>query len=126
MIARGASLVLLLAVWTSLVPVASAQSPVDPQSLVGDWQGTWKPQASTKRNRTGSYHLSVERVEGARVSGKVLKVDDKLTEEKTFTGRLNGNVLTYGTVELTVDGARMSGKSGAGRGGFDIELQKSN
>ena len=105
------------------VSAASAQSLIDPQSLVGEWQGTWKGRTGNRETSSG-YSLTVERVDGDKVSLKVLSIEQAVREEQSVQGRLNGNVLTYGRVTLTIDGNRMTGKSSAGRG-REIELMKS-
>ena len=119
---QGLPLALLVVTSSLFTCLAFAQSSVDPQSLIGEWQGTWKGRAGN-RETSGGYTLTVERVDGDKVSLKVLSVEQKAREERSVEGKLNGNVLTYGPVELTIDGTTMRGKSSAGRG-RDIELMK--
>lgn len=51
-------------------------------------------------------------------------VEEKPREERSVKRRLKGHVVTYGSVELTIDGNRMTGKSSAGLG-RDLKLTKS-
>jgi hypothetical protein len=120
---------LLTLAWMALVlttflsaSVAFAQTANDPQSLLGEWQGTWRGRVGPDE-RSGQYHLTVERIDGNKAALKALRVTAKVNEERSVTGKLNGNVLTYGSVELMIDGKVMRGRSSAGRG-FDIELTK--
>jgi hypothetical protein len=61
---------------------------------------------------------------GWRQDLKVSSVEEKPREERSVKRRLKGHVVTYGSVELTIDGNRMTGKSSAGLG-RDLKLTKS-
>ena len=108
----------------SLASSAWPQSSPDPQSLVGDWWGSWRARAQKGR---GDYALTIERVEGAQVHGRA-KATGPWKADFEFTGRIDGKKLTFGredaATELVIDGKRMFG---AFRGTItrDIELVKS-
>jgi hypothetical protein len=119
---RRPVLVFAIMTWLLSMSAASAQSAVDPQSLVGEWQGSWKGRVDSSE-RSGSYFLIVERVDAGVVSLRVLRVTGKATDERSIKGKLTGNVLTYGPVTLTIENNTMRGKSSAGRGS-EIELRK--
>jgi hypothetical protein len=81
--------VLLVAI---VVPVAWSQTPsVDPQALIGRWSGTWTGAHQAKHR--GKYYLTIERVEGEKVSGKRVITGRKETESKVY-GRLSTLTLT--------------------------------
>jgi hypothetical protein len=113
-----------------LVAVASAQTPFDPQSLVGEWQGQWTTFRSLWLGRgfaeSGHYYLTVQSVVGNKVHLRVLAVTKKPRDEREYEGELDGNVLTYGGRgnQLTIDGATMKGWSRTLKDGADIELTK--
>ncbi len=100
------------------------QSSPDPESLVGEWWGSWRARAQKGR---GDYALTIERVEGAQVHGRA-KTTGPWKADFEFTGRVEGKKLTFGredaATELVIDGKRMFG---AFRGTItrDIELVKS-
>jgi hypothetical protein len=125
----GCSAMFLLATLTYLVPAASSQAPADPQSLVGEWQGQWKRTKAMgrKAGTGGTYHLTIDRVEGNKVYFKELAVTEKARDERQLTGVLNGNTLTYGdqgNFQLTIEGSKMTGTSRTFQGGSEIELTK--
>lgn len=110
----------------ALTPPAWPQTPLDPQSLIGEWRGSW---TSTQMHRaraasaSGQYYLTIEKVEGNKVHGRAEIIGR--TEFK-FVGTLDGNRLTFGQdtiTELVIDGDHMRGSS---RGTFarDITLSK--
>src|SRR5437667_8127745 len=70
-----------------------AQAAVDPQSLVGEWNGSWVDKHQGKAN--GQYSLTIEKVEGNQVHGRV-EVRAGRTREFKFVGTLEGNRLTFG------------------------------
>jgi hypothetical protein len=97
---------------------AWAQAPgVDPQSLIGQWSGSWTGAALAKAN--GKYYLKIERVEGAKVFGTG-EVSGHKNTEFPLSGTLSGNQLTYGKTTLTIDGNHMTGKGQS----MDISLTK--
>ena len=102
-------LALGLVVGTIATPARSQSGALDPQSLVGQWSGEWVGGANQKAN--GRYYLTIEKVEGNKVSGKG-QVLGRRTTEFTIGGTLDGNRLSYGKTVLTVDGDRMNGQDG--------------
>ena len=109
------------------VPASLAQNVApEPQSLVGQWIGTWTEKSEAKVN--GRYYLAIERVEGNRVFGRgeVYSGPGKGKTEFNFVGTLQGNRLTYGrdqVADLTIDGDRMEGTS-TGRTNSRVKLNK--
>jgi hypothetical protein len=96
--------VLIVAV---VVSGAWAQTPsLNPQALLGRWSGSWIGAHQAKHS--GKYYLTIERVEGDKVSGKREISGRKETESKV-SGRLSGNLLTFGKTALTIDGDEMRG-----------------
>ncbi len=114
---------LLFAVLIIAVSVpAFPQAPLDPQSLVGEWRGSWK---ASHGHAKGDYSLIIERIDGQQVYGRVKMPESKKAEFR-LVGRLEGNRLTFGekgATELFIDGRRMSGAS-RGTIGRDITLWK--
>ncbi len=92
---------------------AEAQA-VDPQSLIGEWQGTWN--LANPKGVNGQYYLTIKTVEGNKVQGRVERsnVRKGITPDFNFTGTLTGNVLKFqagpSNTELTIDGNQMSGE----------------
>jgi hypothetical protein len=127
---QALSVMFLLVVTSSLMPVALAQTPaVDPQSLVGEREGQWKATKTTGRRAAtgGRYYITVHRVDGNKVYFKELAVTPKAREEREREGVLNGNVLTYGSegnFRFTIAGPKMTGESRTFQGGSEIELTK--
>ena len=80
--------------------------PLDPQSLVGQWVGSWVNAHEGKLN--GKYYLTIDRVVGEKVFGKGEFVGRTTTEFK-IGGTLSCNLLTFGRTTLTVDGNQMRG-----------------
>ena len=83
------------------VPVNSCAQPLEPQSLIGEWIGTWQGKLASV---SGSYRLTIQRIDGEKVRGHV-ETSGERGENRTFpiTGVLRGNHLTYGTSNYTVD-----------------------
>src|SRR5262245_33925447 len=95
----------------ALVPAALAQNVApEPQSLVGQWIGTWIDKSEEKRN--GPYYITIERVDGNKVFGRGEVHSRPGKTEFKFVGTLEGNRLTYGrdnVIDLAIDGDRMEG-----------------
>ena len=95
----------------TLTTPAWPQTPLDPQSLVGEWGGAW-----TEKHRhyvNGQYYLWIEKVEGNKVYGRG-EVSGRPSTEFTFLGALDGSRLTFGrtaTTELLIEGDQMRGSS---------------
>ena len=105
---------------------AWSQEALDPQSLVGEWGGSWINKH--QRGFTGQYHLIVEKVAGNKVYGQVT-ISGRDTAQFKIVGTLAGNRLTFGTqnpTELLIEGKQMKGAAqGAGRAApLDITLTK--
>jgi hypothetical protein len=116
--------------------LANRNRDFDPQSLVGEWVGSW-----TKAGMIGAggpsggpYRMTIRRVEGSRVFGH-LDFSVKQTVDLDFVGTLDGNRLTYGRTQLTIYGGdnlmQMRGASLGGtpealgnKIGLDIVLNK--
>ena len=118
-----AAIVLTAAMAGAIAP-AVAQTPVDPQSLIGEWSGEWRWKSNQKMN--GAYTLTIEKVEGTDVSGEGQLRGRSNTEFK-FRGKLEGNHLTFGKeaqTDLVIDGKTMSGARTGGQNPIDIKLTK--
>ena len=106
--------------------LAFAQQPtLDPQSLVGNWAGTWK-----FNQARGDYYLTVSRIENGTYYGSAKYTGTQSNAPQEIVGKLEGDVFKYstntgGTVVLKVDGDKMTG-TGSGRSANAIEfsLQK--
>jgi hypothetical protein len=104
-------LLVVVFVVAMLATTSWSQTPaVDPQSLVGQWSGSWVGAHVAKTN--GRYYLTIERVEGDKVIGKG-EYTGKTTTEFKVNGRLSGNVLTFAKTELTIHDNQMSGSNSA-------------
>jgi hypothetical protein len=108
-----------LAMMTGLaLPRALAQS-VDPQSLVGEWVGTWTmgSEAAVKAD----YNMTITKVEGNQVHGRVERAGWGRTvpSEFDFVGTLEGDKLVLAdsthpgelTIYKTNYGTQMKGTS---------------
>jgi hypothetical protein len=105
---------------------AWSQAPLDPQSLIGDWNGSWTNKKAQGVN--GQYHLMIEQVNGKKVYGQV-EFSGSQTAQFKLLGTLDGNRLTFGgpnPTEFLIEGNQMKGSSqGAPRGNpWDITLMK--
>src|SRR2546425_13339271 len=91
------------------VAPATAQTPVDPQSLLGEWAGKWSGIWGTgSQTQSGDYVLKITKVQGEKVFGQV-EWTAKGMQKSNLVGNFDGRRLTYGTAELVVEGDRMSG-----------------
>src|SRR4030095_15449723 len=118
---------LAISVAAVVVPVAGVVAQnVDPQSLVGQWTGTWTEKSESKMN--GPYYITIERVDGNKVFGRAEVHSRSGKTEFQFVGTLQGNRLTYGrdnVADLTIDGNRMEGTA-LGRTNWRVKLNKQN
>jgi hypothetical protein len=117
---------LAISVAAVVVPVTGVVAQnVDPQSLVGQWTGTWTEKSQSKMN--GRYYITIEKVDGKRVFGRAeVHGSGSGKNEFQFVGTLEGNRLTYGrdnVTDLTIDGNRMEGTS-IGRHNWRLKLNK--
>ena len=124
-VVRTAAMVIVLVVAVvGLVLPAMAEAPVDPQSLVGEWSGEWRWKNNVKHN--GPYSLIIERVAGANVFGRG-EFRGRSNGEFKFTGKLEGNHLTFGRdlhTDLVIDGTSMTGSRTGGQAPLDLKLTK--
>ena len=103
-----------VAVVTGLtLPPALAQT-VDPQSLVGQWAGTWA--MTNEPGIQGTHNMTISKVDGNQVFGHVDRIGvgrAVATVHFDFVGTLDGDRLTFAgpahTVELTISGTDMRG-----------------
>jgi opacity protein-like surface antigen len=120
-----AGLAVSVAAALALVPAALAQNVApEPQSLVGQWIGTWTEKSEAKLN--GPYYIAIEKVDGNKVFGRGEVHSRSGKTEFKFVGTLEGNRLTYGrdnVVDLTIDGNRMEGTA-TGRTNWRVKLNK--
>jgi hypothetical protein len=116
MLRHRPNVVLLVMVVGGLLGVAvggHAQA-LDPQSLIGDWVGTWQGKLASQ---SGPYRLVIERVKGDKVQGHVETISGRVKQNAPtsfrIAGVVKGNHLTYGTsnyqVDLEVNGSEMRG-----------------
>ena len=120
---RGLVSVACFFILTAAPAAVWAQAAVDPQSLVGEWNGSWveKHRAIAK----GQYSLTIEKVEGNKVHGRG-EIRAGRTSEFKFVGTLEGNRLTFGRdtkTEFTIEGTQMRGSS-EGRASRSISINK--
>jgi hypothetical protein len=111
---------------TALTASAWSQAPLDGQSLVGEWSGSWRNK--NLGHVSGQYLLTIERVEGRRVHGQV-EITGPQNAQFRLLGTLDGNRLTFSgpnPTEFLIEGKQMKGSSqGATRGNpWDITLTK--
>ena len=101
---------------------------LDPQSLIGEWQGTWS--LASSRGTTGNYYITIKKVEGEKVYGRSERPAAGRTPEFNwnFVGTLAGNVVTVKAsdlaMELNVNGTSMTGWSLARGNRYDLNLTK--
>ena len=101
---------------------------LDPQALLGEWQGTWAMAAS--RSSTGNYYITINKVEGNKVHGRSERPATGKSGESNwnFVGTLAENVVIVKTpdlaMELTVSGKNMAGWSLVRGNRFDLNLAK--
>ena len=110
----------------TLVVSAASETPLDPQSLVGEWSGSWRD--TQKPGANGQYHLTVEEVKGDKVYGQVV-ISGRETLQFKLLGTLAGNRLTFSSANptvLVIEGNQMRGNSqGSVRANpMDIALMK--
>jgi hypothetical protein len=94
--------------FTIIAPLVRAQTPVDPQSLVGEWTGEWVWRA--RQTDHGPMSMTISKVEGNTVfaSGEY-RGGTRGMQSWTGKGTLDGNTLRIGKSTYTVDGNTMTG-----------------
>ena len=86
---------------------------IDPQSLIGFWEGAWHWRTGEQQGG-GQYYLTIDRIQGNKVFGSVL-VNGRGTRQFKVVGTVDGNRLTYDygrnmhTELQIVDDGRMEG-----------------
>ena len=99
-----------LALVTGLAP-PQALAQTDPQSLVGEWTGTWV--ATSERLAQGALNMTVTKVESNQVHGRFERDGwGKLPSARfDFVGTLEGDRLVFSgpgeSVDLTISGKQM-------------------
>jgi hypothetical protein len=93
---------LLTIVVVGLAALAEDQPIIDPQSLVGEWVGSWTKAGSIGAAPAGGpYRMTIRRVDRSRVFGHLV-ISRRRALELDFVGTLDGNRLTYARTELTI------------------------
>src|SRR5215813_5590514 len=102
------------AVVTGFTLQSALAQTVDPQSLVGQWAGTWA--MANEPGVQGTHNMTISKVGGNQVYGHVDRIGfgrAVATAHFDFVGTLDGDRLTFAgpahTVELTVSGTNMRG-----------------
>ena len=109
------------------LPAGAPAQELDPATLVGEWTGTWE--LSNQRGVTGPYYLTVKKVEGGKVHGRVERPGIKVAQpDFDFVGTVSGNVLSFrpqglARTDLTVTGNEMRGATITSPR-LDIQLSK--
>lgn len=131
---RVTTLAGLIALLATLLPGATPAQVTDAQ-LRGVWSGEWKveqaPGIQTTPSRgqptSGSYQITIDRVDNGKVYGQIQQAGVTPQEYK-FLGKLDGNVLSYGTeryqTSLTIDDDRMKGTMLGGTMPWQISVRK--
>jgi hypothetical protein len=121
-----ATLAMLLVLTIVPTPSAWSQAPsLDPQSLVGEWSGSWTTAGAVQSTRSGRYYLTIEKVVGDKVHGTG-RVEGRGGRDFNFLGTLAGDHLKFGeanVADLVVSGNQMRGKI-QGRVNWDVDLLK--
>jgi len=95
----------------TLTVSAGSQTRLDPQSLVGEWSGSWIDRQRPGAN--GQYHLKIDEVKGDKVYGQVF-ISGRESVQFKLSGTLEGNRLTFGSANPTVfliEGNQMKGNA---------------
>ena len=99
-----------------------ADTPFDSQSLVGEWEGSW-----TWMHINDRIYISIFKVKGAVVEGKVEAMGSQCFREEKFKGMLEGNTLKIETsrasATLVISDGKMKGTSRCDRDS-SVELTK--
>lgn len=127
------STLVFLVLLASLLP-----AQVSDAQLIGEWVGTWTsslyqgtgaPTGPTPRGirNNGDYLLTISRVEGKTVYGRVQQPGLPLPEFN-FVGTLDRDVLSYGNervqTQLKIAGDRMEGTRLGGQMPWQISLRR--
>jgi len=113
-------------------PPSSAQAPLEPQALIGEWVGKWTGTTLPGHGRHGGsggpYALSINRVEGDSVFA-TLAFPAAFQGTRNVRATLSGSNLTFGndrfTTALSIEGDQMRGAvTGGGIPAREIALTK--
>ncbi len=85
--------ILLTIVMGGIGALAEEQPGIDPQSLVGEWVGSWTATSVIGGPPGGPYKMTIRRIEGPRVFGHV-EISRRRQVEFDFVGTLDGKRLT--------------------------------
>ena len=103
------ALSVVLAVVSFWSAASTAQTP-DPQSVLGEWHGTWADPRDARA--TGTCTITVKKIEGPKAFIRVNLAGPRTTEVDR-EGTLSGNRLTVetgaNTTVFTIEGDRMTG-----------------
>jgi hypothetical protein len=80
----------------------SVLAQTTPDSLLGEWVGDWK--ATWSPYPSGQYFMTVEKVDGEKVYGKIETVGSN-RPPADFEGTVEGNVLKFSYVNKEVSGS---------------------
>ena len=124
----GGTMALLIFALLPGTAVLKAQgADLDPQSLVGEWWGTWVDSSSRAAN--GKFYLTITKVEGTTCEGKFEATGTRGKVDVNFkNGTVASNRITIANpnrqTELTVAETSMTGSSVGPFGKWDLSLMK--
>src|ERR1043166_3389274 len=127
-LAFALALLLLVTGSAAFAQTVPAQTPTDPQALVGEWAGVATRIAARGGAARGTYMLRIEKVEGGKVYGRADMPETG--PPSSFVGTLRANTLTFYTgyfeTALTLEGKRLYGlrRAGADNDNYEIGLGK--
>jgi hypothetical protein len=97
---------------------------IDPESLIGEWDGEWYIGAGVGR---GNFYLTLKEVKDGVLIGDYSFTGGRPPYNDTIRATLEGQILkvrgSYRTLDLTVSGDEMKG-SGVGTVPFLVELKR--
>ena len=122
----------IICVWLSMTLPSAAQTPLDPNSLIGEWQGNY----TTRSGSSGKVYLTITEATEKTFKGQQEVTTGRIgpiNRREAIEGTIEGNVLRWITPgvlsggvirnEQTVDGNKMSGFS-EGTTRSEVVLQK--
>jgi hypothetical protein len=121
------AIVLGIGLFLGLTPHPASPQAIDPQSLIGEWAGTWHGKSPEMASARGSYILTIEKIDGAKVTCRVYFSHARGEFRGQPPARLEGNRLRWGgplATELTIEGNTMRGTRTGGQIPAEINLTK--